>query len=111
MADQNLIRPQWGRPAPRAGEMTKASCPQETIHWPQLRSPNGTLKYDELMAEHEILSKEGLGRPKGGEGQTDNEKNQLHSLPRNWRLDGLQATGRYRTQRSRSTQKPIRHRL
>ena len=61
------------------GEMAKSSCPQETIYWPQSRSPNGTLKYDELMAEHEILSEESLGRPTGGEGQADDEKNQLHS--------------------------------
>ena len=81
------------------GEAAKADCPKETIRRPEFRSPNGTLKYGQLMAEHEIFSEEGLVRPEGGEGKINEEKNQLHSLPRNWESDGVQTLERFRPQR------------
>ena len=81
------------------GETAKADCPKETISRPQFWPPSGPLKYGQLMAEHEILSEEGLVRPKGGEGQTDEKKNRMHSLPRGWRLDGLPTMVCFRPQR------------
>jgi len=58
---------------PPVGETAKDGCPEETIHRSQNRPRNGALEHDQLMTKHEIFGKEGLGRPKGGEGQTDNE--------------------------------------